>query len=776
MPRWFTQKNTLFIASAMLAGYLLLILTVTNLGQNKLEESRDNELHLRISHYGELLSNYFKLAKHNSILAAEDKVLMTFFANKSAGMSMTYGLGASLFNLRELIEKQLISPQDKLTPIFSRVTLIELNKDIIADSNSTTAFNYQGLNISELKKSKQSLFVNEINGNLVIRLSTTVYFHNSPIALLIAEFNREQVISLLTALEYEGSGSHITLRSTQGNLFIWDSLKAASHAEITHSHQHENLMHSFHLKKEIIGAPFVIEAWYENINNNDLFTSKWFVVVISLLAIPVFLTLYYLFYIEHKNAQLHHQINDSQKRRKELSQYNLELENEIKKRQVSEQKLAYQATHDSLTGLPNRSYSLEKLNHAIDYSQRTHKKVLLMYIDLDNFKQINDTLGHAAGDKILIETSQRLRSALRKTDTVARLSGDEFMVVINDLEDLEQATEIAFKIHHLFEQPFQIDKHLFHTSSSIGLAIYPDDADDAETLLKCADMALYKVKGNGRKNFSFFESKMNDEVNRKVAVNLRLHVAIKENNLEMYYQPLINLKTQKIVGAEALMRWTDSELGFVPPDEFIAIAEKNNLIEQLGSFALNTAVHQAAKWQSIAPMQIAVNFSSVQFRNCTKLFNEIKDVLVTSQLPPERLDVEVTESLIINQEGELFDMLQALRGMGVELSIDDFGTGYSALSYLQKFAFTKLKIDRGFIMNLSENDSDKSLVMAIVAMAKALNLKVVGEGIETEQQMQFLNKIDCEFGQGYLFSKPLPAEQFEALLKDPRAIQKLLNG
>ncbi|MEG3756139.1 putative bifunctional diguanylate cyclase/phosphodiesterase [Psychromonas arctica] len=774
MSRWFTKKNTLVIASAMLAGYLLLILTVTNLGQNKLEESRDNELHLRISHYGELLSNYFKLAKHNSSMIVQDKAIITFFGNKSSGMSMTYGLGASLFNLRDLINKQLIYPQDKLTPVFSRLTLIELDQSIIADSENKIPFNYQGIDISYFKKSPQTLFIAKVDDDLAIRLSTTVYFHNSPIALLIAEFNKEQIISLLTALEYEGSGSHITLRSRKGDLFIWDSLDTASYAEKTHAHQ--DLMHSFHLKEEIIGAPFIIEAWFENINDNDLFTSKWFVVVISLLAIPVFLSLYYLFYIEHKNAQLHHQIINSKKRRKELSKHNTELECEIKKRQLSEQKLAYQATHDSLTGLPNRSYSLEKLNHAIAHSQRTQKKVLLMYIDLDNFKQVNDTLGHAAGDEILIETSRRLSSALRKTDTVARLSGDEFMVIINDLEGYEQATEIAFKMHYLFDQPFQIDKHLFHTSSSIGLAIYPDDTDNAETLLKCADMALYKVKGNGRKNFSFYEAKMNDEVNRKVAINLRLHAAIKENSLEMYYQPLINLKTQKIIGAEALMRWTDSELGFVPPDEFIAIAEKNNLIEQLGSFALNTAVHQAAKWQKITPMQIAVNFSSVQFRNCKQLLNDIENVLNTSALPPERLDVEVTESLIINQEGELFDMLQTLRSMGVELSIDDFGTGYSALSYLQKFAFTKLKIDRGFIMNLSENEADQSLVMAIVAMAKALNLKVVGEGIETKSQMKFLNKIDCEIGQGYLFSKPLPADQFEELLKDPDAIQKLING
>ncbi|WP_259396759.1 bifunctional diguanylate cyclase/phosphodiesterase [Psychromonas sp. SR45-3] len=764
LRKWLTSKNSLLFGSVMLAGYLLLILTVTNVGQKKLQESQHNELHLKIQHYANLLSNYFELSNRSLSFIARNKTISTFYANKNSGMSMTYGLRASLFNVQQLLAERIEPNQDKRPPYFSRITLLALDGTIIADTAQQTGFNRGNIDLSALKSVDQKLLINKYQNQLSLRLSTTVYFQNKPIAMMIGEYNQSPIIALLDAQQYQGTGSYIRLLSEYGSIFIWDSLNNPEDFDL--DNDHDDHLHSFHLNKKVENTSFTLEAWVEGVDNKSLFTSKWFVLLLSLLAVPVFSSLYYLFYIERKNSLLRAQIHHSTKQQTVLSTHNLQLEKEVSKRKLSEEKLAFQATHDSLTGLPNRSYSLQKLNDAVNNCQRSRKKVLIMYIDLDNFKQVNDTLGHAAGDIILQETGKRLKLALRKTDTVARLSGDEFMVIIDELQDLEQAKELAVKVLHLFDQPFKMNKHLFHTSTSIGLAVFPDDATDAENLLKSADMALYKVKETGRNNFSFFESKMNDDVNRKVAINVRLRAALKENTLEMYYQPLIDLSTQKIIGAEALMRWTDSQLGFVPPDEFIAQAEKNDLIDQLGSFALNTAAHQAAEWQKIAPLQIAINFSSVQFRHCESLLAEIQEVLLTTGLPPEKLDVEVTESLLINQEGELFDMLKSLRNMGVELSIDDFGTGYSALSYLQKFSFTKLKIDRAFIMNLTNNRADQSLVKAITAMAKALNLKVVAEGIEDKKQMQFLTGLDCEFGQGYFFSPPVTAEKFERLLRD----------
>ena len=757
-----TGKNAFIVVSTMLAAYLLLILTVINLGQNKLKEAKHKELQFQVEHYAESLSNYFSNTQRKVNTVANDKAISTFFSNKTSGMSRAYGLGASLFNVKKLL-KNLTSNNDQSNPLlFSRMSLLTLNGTIIADSKDKSTFSSEHVDILTLKQQQQKILIDDSQTPLSIRISTTIYLHKKPIALLISELNTSTIIEQLNSPEYQTNSSRIELSSSDGQLLAWDSL-ASLHKE-SYTHKNSERRNLYFLQEDIKSSPFVLKAWFENQNRHDLFTSKWFALAISLLAIPVFLGIYYLIHTERKNILLQSEISNSKKQREVLSLHNIKLEEEISKRKLSEEKLAYQATHDTLTGLANRSYSLQRLSYAIDCCQRSHNKVLILYIDLDNFKQINDTLGHAAGDIILQQTSERLANAVRKTDTVARLSGDEFMLIIPDLEDQQQATGLAVKILSLFDQPFEMDEHPFHTSTSIGLALYPDDGDDPATLLKSADMALYRVKDTGRNNFSFYETKMNDELKRKVAINRRLREAIKNNTLEMYYQPLVDLNTKKIIGAEALMRWIDEELGFVPPDEFIALAEKNDLIGQLGSFALNQAAQQAAEWQAITPLQIAVNFSSVQFRDCEALLKEIQQVLKITGLPAEKLDVEVTESLLINQENELFEMLETLRAMEIQLSIDDFGTGYSALSYLKKFSFTKLKIDRAFVMNLNESSADQSLVRAIVAMAKALNLKIVAEGIEEKEQMQFLENLNCEYGQGYLFSKPVTASEFEKLL------------
>jgi diguanylate cyclase (GGDEF)-like protein len=752
----FNRKKTLVVTGVMLAGYLLLILSVTNVGQKRLEAARYNELHLKVVHYAELLGNYFELSRGNLNFIAKNKTVMTFFANKSSGMSMQYGLASSLFNVKQLIQQHTNNSNQAVTPLFSRITLLTLDGLVVADSAENIPFDKTNIDILKLRNKEQEIVINKNESGLHIRLSNIVYFNQKPIALLIADLNTVNIISLLTAQEYKGNGSYIRLLSESGNLEVWNSLSQPNTTKKTQG---------YNLVQEIKNTPFILDTWFQSIGGKDLFTSKWFVAIISLLAVPVFFSLYYLFFIERKNILLHAQINNSKRRRKALSLHNEQLEEEVKKRKLSEERLAYQTLHDALTSLPNRGYSIQKLNDAIDASERSQKKVLVMYIDLDNFKQVNDTLGHAAGDLLLQETSERLQNAFRKTDTVSRLSGDEFMVIINNLKDLQEASHLASKVIHLFDRPFNLNGHDFQTTCSIGLSLFPDDAIDAETLLKRADMALYKVKGNGRNNFSFYEPKMNDEVKRKIAINLRLREAIKNNKLAMYYQPLIDLKTNKIVGAEALMRWTDEELGFVPPDEFIAQAEKSNLIDQLGSFALATAAKQAADWQPLCPLQIAVNFSSMQFRDCAALLEEIQHVLSATNLPADKLDIELTESILINQNNELYSALKTLREMGIEISIDDFGTGYSALSYLQKYSFTKLKIDRSFIIDLTKNKAGQSLVTAIVAMAKALNLQIVAEGIEDSEQLQFLTDLGCEYGQGYLFSKPVPAVEFEKLLQ-----------
>lgn len=481
----------------------------------------------------------------------------------------------------------------------------------------------------------------------------------------------------------------------------------------------------------------------------------------------IVIALCYAFITNNNRIELKIKLEEEKKRKDILSQQNKKLTNEIERRKASEKELAFQAKYDTLTNLPNRSYGSERLALELIRASRSGSKVLVMFIDLDHFKQINDSMGHFVGDEILKLSAQRLYQVARKTDLLARIGGDEFLLVIPDLPDNDTAKRVASSVLSAFNDPFVWNNHEFFLSSSVGMSVFPDDGDNAEQLLACADMAMYRAKQDGRDGFCFYNHNMNQDLQRYLDLENRLRSAISNQLLELYYQPIIELSSGKIVGAEALMRWNDDKYGFVNPEEFISIAEKNGLIHQIGEFAIQQACRQAAQWQSLTPLFVSVNFSSVQFRYCERLLTFIKHSLEESGLPSDKFDIEVTESLLFNHDSELLDMLNNLRALGTKLTIDDFGTGYSALSYLQKFPFDRLKIDRSFMQNMFENDSDRELVNVIIAMAKALDLKIVAEGIEEQRHVDYLKNLNCEFGQGFHYSRPLPAKDFEALLAKP---------
>jgi len=774
LSKLINSKIALISVGVVLAGYLILVFTVISLGQGRLKESQHNEFELKIDHYANTLSYFFNVSQENMQVLSNDKTLSTFFHNSTSGMSMTYGLSASLFKLESLIDQITTERKVADIPIFKRLSLINLDGSIILDNinnldkntvtnNLAPPFDLSLINIETLIEKPYRINIKSLNGRPSIKLLQLVLINDNPIAVIVAELNNAVIIQQLTSQEHLGRASRLELSSDAGNLFIWNSMKDTNEPK---AGKYIDISDQIFLEVPIKSTPLTLIAWHKIEGERSLFTSHWFVLIISLLIIPLFWGLYYLVRIDHNNTILQTEVNASHIQQQQLSMHNYQLQKEINKRRASEKTLEYQATHDSLTGLANRNYSLKKLSYAIEVSKRNKTKILIMYIDLDNFKQINDTLGHSIGDQVLIESSKRLIESVRKTDTVARLGGDEFLIIFPELQNNEQASMLAMQILSRFEHPFEVHQQTLFSSTSIGLSIYPQDGDSPGHLLKSADMALYRVKDAGRNSFNFYNEAMNADVMRNVAIDRRLRYAIENKKLEMHYQPLVELKTGKIVGAEALMRWVDEELGFVPPDEFIIVAERNGLINTLGEFALTEACSKASQWQNISPLHIAVNFSSVQFRDCRSLLLQITDILKKTNLPSSKLEVEVTESLLINQGEELNDMLTELRNLNIQLSIDDFGTGYSALSYLQKYAFSKLKIDRAFVMNLEKNEADQSLVTAIIAMAKALNMKVVAEGIEEQEQIDFLKQLDCEYGQGYLFSKALPAPEFEKLLRN----------
>ncbi|MBA3998228.1 MAG: hypothetical protein C0466_13835 [Candidatus Accumulibacter sp.] len=431
---------------------------------------------------------------------------------------------------------------------------------------------------------------------------------------------------------------------------------------------------------------------------------------------------------------------------------------DISERKAYEVRLRHLAEYDPLTKLPNRTLLRDRLTHAIGLAARKGGKIAVLFLDLDRFKNINDSLGHAIGDQMLIEAARRLRSAVRGSDTVSRLGGDEFALLLTELETPDHAAHVAEKLLQVVAEPFSLEGHELNVTPSIGIALFPEDGADPDALLKNADTAMYHAKENGRNNFQFFAPAMNVRVSEHLALENSLRQALTRNELALHYQPQFDLASGRLIGYEALMRWHSPTLGTVPPGKFIPIAEESGLIQPLGQWALNEACRQNAQWRADGlPVQpVAVNLSAVQFRH-GNIVALIEQALRNSGLPPALLEVEVTESVLMEDIEQVAQTLQRIKRLGITLAIDDFGTGYSSLSYLKRIRFDKLKIDRSFINGLPDAADNAALTVAIIGMAANLGLGTIAEGVETEAQRDFLRRHGCRQVQGYLYARPLDA-------------------
>ena len=432
----------------------------------------------------------------------------------------------------------------------------------------------------------------------------------------------------------------------------------------------------------------------------------------------------------------------------------------------SEELILHQALYDGLTNLPNRSLSMDRLRFSIAQDLRKQLKTALLFIDIDRFKEINDTLGHDAGDQLLIEVATRFKQCVRKVDTVGRLGGDEFVIILPGLEQTEDAKQVAESIIRLFTSPIQLSGMEVVVTVSIGISLSPEDSDDYKQLLTNADTAMYQSKEAGRNNYHLFNEQMNHNVRRRMTMEYHLRHALERGEMTVYYQPLVDIVTRSIIGAEALLRWNNPELGSVPPDEFIGLAEQSGIIEEIGIFVLEQGCSQFKDLfgKHGKPLSLAVNVSPQQFR-LGKFPDVVERVLNKTGLAPELLELEVTEGLLLDNQNCIKESLQIFRDMGIGLSMDDFGTGYSSLSYLRSFPFDIVKIDRSFITEMVSNSGDQALVTAAIAMAHALGIKVIAEGVENESQLAILMSKKCDIAQGYLFSRPVPFDDFKKLIK-----------
>jgi len=445
-----------------------------------------------------------------------------------------------------------------------------------------------------------------------------------------------------------------------------------------------------------------------------------------------------------------------------LPEYNqiMTIIRDISEQYKSAEIIRKQAYFDTLTSLPNRFLALDRLSQMLTESERDNEKISVFFLDLDDFKKINDSLGHEVGDKILIKAAKRLKRILREGDTVGRLGGDEFIILLRGIINEHDAVVIAEKLLKTFTEPFLIDGRELILTFSVGIAISPENGNCASDLLRNADIAMYEAKSLGRNTYSFFTKEMNTVMLRRFDVEEQMHGALERNEFELYYQPQLDVKSGNIIGAEALLRWHNEGLGNITPDEFIPIAEQTGLIVPIGKYVIKQALRFLNTWQKNNQTEytMAVNLSPRQFRDL-ELLSVIKKSLLDENIKASNLEIEITEGVLMSGQSYIHDALIEINALGITLSMDDFGTGYSSLSYLREYAFDVLKIDQSFIHGIPMNKADCNLVKATIAMAHSLGLSVVAEGVETQVQLTLLNEFDCDLVQGYFFSKPVPAPQ-----------------
>ena len=428
---------------------------------------------------------------------------------------------------------------------------------------------------------------------------------------------------------------------------------------------------------------------------------------------------------------------------------------DISDRKRAEEQIEFHAYHDVLTGLPNRKLFTDRLRHSLTRAKRSGRPLAVMFIDIDHFKSINDTLGHTAGDDLLLEMARRLRACVREEDTVSRLGGDEFTIILSELRNPEDAAGVAEKVLEAAQVPLTIGSMPIVVTASIGISLYPEDGGDPESLTRNADSAMYRAKEAGRNNYQLCTDEMKNRALDRLSVESRLRSAVRDGQLLLAYQPQINLVTGRTIGVEALVRWNDPERGLMEPSDFIPVAEESRLIVPVGEWVLRTACRQARQWQNgDGPVRMAVNLSARQFQQ-QDLVEMVRSAISDADLDPSCLELEITETTAMQNAEVTVEVMRSLRELGVGISIDDFGMGYSSLNYLRRFPITGVKIDRAFLADVTSNDGDAAIVSAVIGMARNLRLRVTAEGVETAEQYAFLRSRECDEAQGFYLGRPV---------------------
>ncbi len=765
-PRLRTRNATILIVGVLLGLYLAVLIAFAWLGQERLRESlaAQDQLHSEKLAFG---LGYF-LSDLQATLddVARTGSISTFFANRDLGMSMRYGLRASLLSIERDLQHLIQRKRAHDRPVFRRVIFAEPNGRVLIsvgpqDGDSRPAT----YNLVDTALTDQPRIIWE-GGHARLRFSSAVMLKNRSVGFMLADVDVVDTVQPFLLVHDSADQPHHAVLIDDNDRLVAVSSGHALHGALRKPVRRD----SDAIETTVPGSPLKLVQRSSATLNHGILTSPYFLSALALVTIPLLFGLIHLWRLNNHNIVLRTRFQANAKQRKSLRHQNERLQREIEKRVESEHKLVYQANYDQLTGLPNRNLAMDRLEQALKWAKREDGSVLVLFLDLDRFKQVNDSLGHVAGDELLREAAHRLQSKVREHDTVSRLGGDEFLVICPEASSRDDWEHCPQNLVKVLAAPFFVGDHEFFVGASIGVAAYPDGGDEPQKLLKNADIAMYAAKESGRNRYCLYDPTMDTLTTEAVKLERNLRHALERNEFRLLYQPIVDLSSSRTVAVEALLRWSNPELGEVSPETFIPIAEETGLIHEIGEWVLHQACETVSTMGQDTQFRLAVNLSSKQFSRPARLLDCVLAALRESGMMPNQLELEITESVLIDDHRQIADLINQLDRIGVRLSIDDFGTGYSALNYLQRFPFDVLKIDRSFTMQAPDSAADASLIRAIIAMAHALDLEVVAEGIETRGQAGFLLVYHCEFGQGFLYNKPLTPRQLQLHLNEDAAI------
>ena len=754
------------VIAGLLGFYLVTLVGFAYLGQQQLLQSMLEREQLNAD---KLASSLGYLIAHRQLLVNElatSQEIQNYLASPKPGLTNPRDAHQPSLDLSDRFEQLLARSMPLHGPGFRSITMTEPDGHVLLRINEAKSSGITTTYAIQDPKTYGTVLVRrEPSGNLLL-FSAAVDVNGDLGAVILAEVDAQQIWGRFLGEDGKAeTHRHTAIIGADDRVVIanepfdWHNWRQSHHAS-------KNMF----VEAPVVGTGMRVVKIPDVAIDHPFLASPLLIIVFVLSVLPLIAGMAYLWRLNRHKLALDRRAQAATQQHAVLRSQNRHLQREINKRIESEQKLARQTSFDSLTGLPNRTLALDRLAQAIKWAKREKGGVLVLLLDLDRFKQVNDSLGHNAGDELLREAAQRLQSYVRESDTVSRLGSDEFLIICPELPCSIGWEACARGLLTLLSGPFYVRDHEFVLSASIGVSAYPDGGSDPHRLLRNADIAMYAAKEQGRNRYRIYEPSMDAAALEGIKLEHHLRHALARGELSLQFQPIVDLTSSRMVATEALLRWHNAELGQVSPERFIPVAEETGLIHDIGKWVLHEACHVISSMPLDTDFRVAVNLSSKQLSQPKQLLNTVLDALRQSGLMPNQLELEITETTLIDNRPETAELINQLDRLGVRLSVDDFGTGYSALNYLQRFPFNVLKIDRSFINQVPNNQASASLIRAIIAMAHALDLEVIAEGIERREQTGFLLVNHCELGQGFLYSKPLGPAQLQHLISEDSAL------